>query len=73
MYTTRTIDLYIAGGHAGRGDVMRPAFHPEATIAGFCFGVGFAGGGLQDDLLSLVISPMCATEMGSGDTSARTT
>jgi hypothetical protein len=40
---TRTIDLYIAGGRAGQGDVMRPAFHPEATIAGYCFGVEYSG------------------------------
>jgi hypothetical protein len=40
---TRTIDLYITGGRAGRGDVMRPAFHPEATIAGYCFGVEYCG------------------------------
>jgi hypothetical protein len=40
---TRTIDLYIAGGRAGEGDVMRPAFHPDATIAGFCFGVEYSG------------------------------
>ena len=40
---TRTIDLYIAGGRAGRGDLMRPAFHREATIAGYCFGVEYCG------------------------------
>src|SRR5689334_16878157 len=40
---TRTIDLYIAGGRAGRGDLMRPAFHPDATIAGYCFGVEVSG------------------------------
>jgi hypothetical protein len=40
---TRTINLYIAGGQAGQGDLMRPAFHPEATIAGFCFGVEYSG------------------------------
>lgn len=40
---TRTIDLYIAGGRAGQGDRMRPAFHPEATIAGYCFGVEYSG------------------------------
>lgn len=40
---TRTIDLYIAGGRAGQGDLMRPAFHPEATIAGYCFGVEYSG------------------------------
>jgi hypothetical protein len=40
---TRTIDLYIAGGRAGQGDLMRSAFHPEATIAGYCFGVEYGG------------------------------
>jgi hypothetical protein len=40
---TRTIDLYIAAGRAGKGDLMRPAFHPEATIAGYCFGVEYSG------------------------------
>jgi hypothetical protein len=40
---TRTVDLYIAGGRAGQGDLMRPAFHPEATIAGYCFGVEYSG------------------------------
>ena len=40
---TRKIDLYIAGGRAGQGDLMRPAFHPEATIAGYCFGVEYSG------------------------------
>ena len=40
---TRTIDLYIAGGRAGQGDLMRPAFHPEATIAGYCFGIEYSG------------------------------
>ncbi len=40
---TRTIDLYIAGGRTGQGDLMRPAFHPEATIAGYCFGVEYCG------------------------------
>jgi Putative lumazine-binding len=38
-----TVDLYIAGGRAGQGDVMRPAFHPEATIAGYCFGIEYCG------------------------------
>ena len=40
---TRTIDLYIAGGRAGQGDLMRPAFHPEATMAGYCFGIEYSG------------------------------
>jgi hypothetical protein len=40
---TRTIDLYIAGGRAGQAELMRLAFHPEATIAGYCFGVEYTG------------------------------
>jgi hypothetical protein len=40
---TRAIDRYIAGGRAGSGDLMRPAFHPAATIAGFCQGVEYSG------------------------------
>jgi len=40
---TRAIDCYIAGGRAGDGDLMRAAFHPEATIAGYCFGVEYSG------------------------------
>jgi Putative lumazine-binding len=40
---TRTIDLYIAGARMGQGDLMRLAFHPEATIAGYCFGVEYSG------------------------------
>jgi len=39
----RTIDLYIVGGRAGQSDLMRPAFHPDATIAGYCFGVEYTG------------------------------
>jgi len=40
---TRTMDPYIAGARAGDGDVMRPAFHPEATISGYCQGVEYSG------------------------------
>jgi hypothetical protein len=40
---TRTIDCYIAGGRAGNSDVMRPAFHPEATMAGYCQGIEYSG------------------------------
>ena len=35
---TRTLDCYIAGGRAGNGDLMRPAFHPDATMAGVARG-----------------------------------
>jgi Putative lumazine-binding len=40
---TRTIDCYIAGGRAGDRDIMRPAFHPDATMAGYCQGVEYSG------------------------------
>jgi hypothetical protein len=35
---TRTMHRYIAGARAGDGDLMRPAFHPSATISGYCQG-----------------------------------
>jgi len=34
---------YIAGARAGDGDLMRPAFHPSATISGYCQGVEYSG------------------------------
>ncbi len=40
---TRTIHRYIAGARAGDGDLMRPAFHPSATISGYCQGVEYTG------------------------------
>jgi Putative lumazine-binding len=40
---TRTIDCYIAGGRAGNSDIMRPAFHPDATMAGYCQGIEYSG------------------------------
>lgn len=40
---TRTMHLYIAGCRAGDGDLMRPAFHPSATISGYCQGVEYSG------------------------------
>jgi hypothetical protein len=40
---TRTIHCYIAGARAGDGDLMRPAFHPSATISGYCQGVEYSG------------------------------
>ena len=40
---TRALDRYIAGARAGDGDLMRAAFHPEATMAGYCFGVEYSG------------------------------
>jgi Putative lumazine-binding len=40
---TRTMHLYRAGARAGDGDLMRPAFHPSATISGCCQGVEYSG------------------------------
>ena len=40
---TRTIHCYIAGARAGDGDLMRAAFHPSATISGYCQGVEYSG------------------------------
>jgi hypothetical protein len=40
---TRTIDSYIAGGRAGDSSIMRPAFHPAATMAGYCQGIEYSG------------------------------
>src|SRR5579863_9822370 len=40
---TRTMHCYIAGARAGDSDIMRPAFHPSATISGFCQGVEYSG------------------------------
>jgi hypothetical protein len=30
-----TMQLYIDGCRAGKGDLMRPGFHPDATIVGY--------------------------------------
>lgn len=40
---TRTMHCYIAGARAGDGDLMRPAFHPSATISGYCQGAEYSG------------------------------
>lgn len=40
---TRTMHCYIAGARAGAGDLMRPAFHPSATISGYCQGAEYTG------------------------------
>src|SRR4051794_7964169 len=40
---TRTMHCYIAGARAGDSALMRPAFHPSATISGFCQGVEYSG------------------------------
>lgn len=40
---TRTMHCYIAGARLGDSSVMRPAFHPCATISGFCQGTEYTG------------------------------
>jgi hypothetical protein len=40
---TRTVHRYIAGCRAGDGELMRPAFHPSATISGYCLGIEYSG------------------------------
>ena len=40
---TRTMHRYIAGARAGDSDLMRSAFHPSATISGYCLGVEYTG------------------------------
>lgn len=40
---TRTMHCYIAGARAGEGNLMRPAFHPCATISGYCQGIEYSG------------------------------
>jgi Putative lumazine-binding len=40
---TRTMHCYIAGARAGDSALMCPAFHPCATISGFCQGVEYSG------------------------------
>jgi hypothetical protein len=40
---TRTMHCYIAGARAGDGDLMRPAFHPLATLSGYCQGSEYTG------------------------------
>jgi hypothetical protein len=40
---TKTVQTYIDGGKSGRGDDMKPAFHPDATIFGYIGPDLFAG------------------------------
>ena len=40
---TRTMHCYVAGARAGDATLMRPAFHPQATISGYCLGVEYSG------------------------------
>ncbi|HXG67489.1 MAG TPA: nuclear transport factor 2 family protein [Blastocatellia bacterium] len=39
----RTVQHYVNGGKSGRGDDMKPAFHPDATIFGYVGADLFAG------------------------------
>jgi hypothetical protein len=39
----KTIKYYINGAKSGRGDDMKPAFHPDATIFGYINADLFAG------------------------------
>ena len=39
----RALHRYIAGVRAGDAGLMRPSFHPEATISGYCLGVEYNG------------------------------
>jgi len=38
-----TVQRYIDGGRSGRGDDMKPAFHPDATMFGYVGSELFAG------------------------------
>lgn len=40
---TRTMHSYIAAARSGEGELMRSAFHPAATISGYCLGVEYSG------------------------------
>ena len=42
----KTVQTYIDGGISGRGDDMKPAFHPSATISGY-FGPELLSGPIQ--------------------------
>jgi hypothetical protein len=34
---------YLEGGRAGKSEIMRPVFHPDATIVGYCGGTLLTG------------------------------
>lgn len=44
---TKTIQTYIEGGISGKGNVMKPAFHNDATIFGY-IGPDLFGGPIQE-------------------------
>ena len=39
----KTMQHYIAGGRAGKSELMRPGFHSDATIVGYCGGALLTG------------------------------
>ena len=39
----KTMQRYIEGGRAGKSELMRPGFHPDATIVGYCGGALLTG------------------------------
>src|SRR5438105_11817478 len=39
----QTMQNYIDGGRTGKSDIMRPSFHPAATIVGYCGGTLLTG------------------------------
>ena len=39
----KTVQIYVDGGRSGRGDDMKAAFHPDATIFGYLGNDLFAG------------------------------
>ena len=38
-----TMQRYLEGGRAGKSELMRPAFHSDATIVGYCGGALLTG------------------------------
>jgi len=45
----KTLQLYIDGSKQGKGDLMRPAFHPEASFFGYAAGGLAVGTGFLFD------------------------
>jgi hypothetical protein len=39
----KTVQVYVDGGRSGRGDDMKAAFHPDATISGYIGNDLFSG------------------------------
>jgi Putative lumazine-binding len=40
---TKIMQRYIEGGRAGKSELMRPSFHSDATIVGYCGGTLLTG------------------------------